>query len=102
VKVKARLVSLECPCQEEGCTLEDLLSIEDYSARDYFQELNDKLLTETIRNNGLTDKEKYILSLCSQGLTTREMGKKIGVSHVRVVKLMAVIREKCGKYIDKV
>jgi len=48
----------------------------------------------------LTKREKGIVSYCADGLTMREIGKILGVSHVRVVKLMRRIRVKCDKHLD--
>lgn len=98
---KAKLVSIESGSGEGNYALEEMLNTQDYNPRDYFQELNDKMLTDTISNNGLTVKEKYILSLCSQGLTTRQIGKDLGVSHVRIVKILGEIRQKCRRYLDE-
>jgi len=98
---KVKLVSIESSFNADTYTLEETLSAEDYGSRDYFEELNDKMLADTIRNNGLTVKEKCILSLCSEGLTTRQIGKSLGVSHVRIVKIFAGIRQKCWRYLDK-
>jgi DNA-directed RNA polymerase specialized sigma subunit len=57
-------------------------------------------LVETIRNNGLTEREKDIFNLALSGLTTREIGNKLGISHVRVIKLQKKIREKCREHLD--
>ena len=101
VRNKAMLLSFESVLREGDSAWEEKLSLEDYNSRNYFQELNDKMLADTIRNNGLTSREKHVLSLCSEGLTTREIGRNISVSHVRVVKIMAEIRRKCQRYLDK-
>jgi len=45
-------------------------------------------------------KEKNLLSLCAEGLTTRQIGAKAGISHVAVVRQMRKIRAKCLKYLD--
>ncbi|MCU0652415.1 MAG: hypothetical protein MUC39_05695, partial [Candidatus Omnitrophica bacterium] len=78
---------------------EDFLPATD--PKEYFDYLNNKALIETIRNNGLTIREKDIFNLALGGLTTREIGKKLGISHVRVVKLQKTMREKCRKHLDK-
>lgn len=98
---KVKVLSLDAgfnPDRENDSACE--LPIEDRSAGDALLRLDDRLLTQTILNNGLTDKEKYLLSLCAQGLTTREAGKMIGVSHVSIIKSLKIIRQKCLKYRD--
>ncbi|MCX5697060.1 MAG: sigma-70 family RNA polymerase sigma factor [Candidatus Omnitrophica bacterium] len=58
------------------------------------------MLIEAIRNNGLTDREKEVFLLRLEGLTTREIGKRLDISHVRVVTLQKSMREKCRKHLD--
>lgn len=58
------------------------------------------MLVEAIRNNGLTSREKEVFLLRLEGLTTREIGKRLGISHVRVVTLQKSMREKCRKHMD--
>jgi len=57
-----------------------------------------KMLIEKINNNGLTKREKEVFNLGLEGLTTREIGGRLGISHVMVVKLKGKIRDKCEKY----
>ena len=98
---KAVKISLEAAAfdEEDGLTTQELL-LAKYNTESHFNYLNEKLLAEAIRNNGLTAKEKLILSFCADCLTTREIGSRLGVSHVSVVKSMAIIRRKCKKYLD--
>lgn len=100
VKGKNKTTSLETIINEEGTTLEETLSLRDSRPKDYLDSLDSKLLAETISNNGLSEREKDALSLYSQGLTVREIGKRMGISHVMVLKLTARIREKCKRYLD--
>ncbi|MBI4706666.1 MAG: sigma-70 family RNA polymerase sigma factor [Candidatus Omnitrophica bacterium] len=100
IKDKSRLVSIEAIVNQEGNNFEESLLLRDTSADNFLDTLNSKLLAETIHNNGFTTREKQLLRLFSEGLTTREIGKCCGVSHVRVVKMMASIRGKCKKYLD--
>ena len=74
--------------------------MQDERSQYYFEHLNDKLLADAIHNNGFTKREKTLLIFCAEGLTTRDIGKRLGVSHVMVVKLMSRIRAKCKKYLD--
>ena len=100
-KLKPGVISLEeLVDRENSLELEDILSFQGEGKDDHLNRLDNKLLTEAIKNNGLTDREKNILFSYAQGLTTREIGKRVGVSHVTVVKQLAVIREKCKKYFD--
>lgn len=43
----------------------------------------------------LLPREEEILSCYLGGFTTREIGKRMGISHVRVVKIGKAIRDKC-------
>lgn len=99
VQDKACLVSMHTIVnEEEGLELEGILSLED--PKTYFDDINSKVLIEEILNDGLTKREKEVFSLCLKGLTTREIGNRLGISHVRVVKLRGKIKEKCRKYVE--
>lgn len=100
-KLRTPLVSLEVAAgNEEGLNLKDTLWLQDERSKYYFDYLNDKLLAEAIHNNGFNKREKAALTFYAEGLTTRDIGKRLGVSHVMVVKLIARIRSKCRKYLD--
>lgn len=62
---------------------------------DFRAALHAKMLYETLINNGFTSREKDVLRLWRDNLDTRSIGARLGISHVRVVKLMGSIREKC-------
>ena len=97
---RVSLVSLESclNSEEESFDLGEVLAFsEDNSCR---SSLHYKMLAETILDNGLSKREKEVFALSLKGLTTREIGQKLGVSHVRVVKLIGNIREKSRKYLD--
>ena len=87
--------------EDNGLAREEVLLVEPRNGVSHYDFYNNGLLADTIRNNGLTTREKLILSFCSDGLTMREIGKRIGVSHVSVVKSLKIIRGKCQKYLDK-
>ena len=84
---------------EDATRLEEAIA-DTFDKFDYLDCLSDKLLAEVIQNNGLSLREKEILSFYARGLTTREIGRELGISHVRVVKMTKCIREKCRKYTD--
>ncbi len=98
---KANLISWDSfyPAQSDS-EPDRMALLAEHEAVDYREKLDSSLLAETICNNGLTEKEKEILSYYARGLTVREIGLRLGGSHVWVVKLTKCIREKCRKYLD--
>jgi RNA polymerase sigma factor (sigma-70 family) len=102
VNERSSVISIDTVLREdEGITVEDILG-EAWSCPDCRQELHNKLLAENIRNNGFNPKERRLLDYFSQGLTTRDIGKRMGISHVSVVKLMQKVRVKAKKHLDKI
>jgi len=88
---KATIVSLEEPINEEGNTLEDILQ----GRGEALDNCIDRELTlEDIRNNGLSKREEDVLSLLMESYTVREIGVRLGISHVMVVKLKKRIIKK--------
>lgn len=85
---------------EDGTTLEERLPLSSYGGDNIRESLNSKLLVETIQNNGFDRREKKILMLFKDGLTTRDIGKKVGLSHVSIVKALKRIRKKAKRYLD--
>ncbi len=94
--------SLDISINEEKNNFVECMLLKDEKSNDYFEHLNRRLFVEVIRNNGLTDREKGLLLFFAEGLTVREIGKRVGVSHVRVLKMRDEIRRKCRKYLDKI
>lgn len=97
---KARLVSADAPRTQENeeSPFEQLMVLE--SPIDTRELAHCDMLIEAIRNNGLTAREKEVFLFALEGLTTREIGARMGISHVRVVRLSACMREKCKKHMD--
>ena len=97
---KANLVSLENSTNAEGevFDLDNILSLE--GSESHFEVIHCRMLIEQINNNGLTKREKEVFCLALEGLTTREIGSRLGISHVRVVKLKGKIRGKSKKYVE--
>ncbi len=100
VKDKFTSFSLDISVDQEKDGFSDCLFLKDEKSDSYFERLNQELLIEVIRNNGLTSREKELLPLFAEGLTVREIGKRVGVSHVRVLKMRDEIRGKCRKHLD--
>jgi RNA polymerase sigma factor (sigma-70 family) len=76
------------------------VSLAGQSREEFLERLDTRLLADIICNNGLTVREKSLLPLFAEGLTTRQIGERMGISHVSVVKMKKVIGEKCRKYLD--
>jgi RNA polymerase sigma factor (sigma-70 family) len=102
-KIRKNTVSLNVLVNTDSdLIMEELLGLGEDISAEYLRQLDNRLVAETIQNNGLTSKEKRILCFYAQGLTTRQVGERLGVSHVRIVKITALIRGKCKKYLDPV
>jgi len=80
----ATLVSLDSMVDDETARLEEILEAEDVAAFDY---VDGKMQVEALLESGLTPRERDVLGLSLEGMTTREIGQKLGISHVAVVKL---------------
>jgi RNA polymerase sigma factor (sigma-70 family) len=89
---KTKLTSLNALIDSQDTTLEETLASKEGKERD---DLDAALLEDSIALKGLSKREKIILRLSMDGLTTREIGEKLGISHVMVVKIKAHIKEKC-------
>lgn len=97
---KARLISIDALRNDEDNDLEETLSLGEPAQR--FEHLDSEILAQRIQSFPLTQREKDVLSLCMEGLTVREIGKRLGVSHVRVVKLKNKIQHKCEKFKEEI
>lgn len=91
---KAKLVSLYKLIDEDDGTLEDVLAAK---GKTFIGDLEEGLISEDAMLNNLTERERETLSLSMDGLTIREIGIRLGISHVMVVKLKNRIKEKCAK-----
>jgi len=87
----AALCALNQAADKEGPQLEDIL---DARSLDSYDEVEGNLQIEAMAGIGITQREKAVLRFCLEGMTTREIGKRLGISHVSVVKIRNSIREK--------
>lgn len=102
INERSNIVSIDSALNlNDESTIEDILG-KYWACDDCRDELHNKLLAESIKNNGFNPKEKRLLAYCGQGMTTRDIGKKLGISHVSVVKLMQKVRVKARKHLDKI
>jgi RNA polymerase sigma factor (sigma-70 family) len=89
---RAKLMSLSAAIDDDGSTVEDMLAYKDNSIEDT---ADSAILNDAIKVSALSEKEERVLSLSLEGMTVREIGQKIGVSHVMVIKIKSRIKEKC-------
>lgn len=92
-KIDFSSISLNTVINEDEGTLEDVLasSYADTGNNSF----NNVLLLEAIYAK-LSEKEKKIIGLYLDDLSVREIGKRLGISHVMVIKIKNKIRNKCN------
>lgn len=91
----AVLLSLTDPIGEDGRTIEESLPSDEANLFEY---LDGKLQLEMAEEKYLTGREKEVLSLLMEGMSMREVGSKLGISHVMVLKIRNRIKGKYGKF----
>lgn len=102
VNERSNIVSIDAALNvDENTTVGDVLG-ESWASEDCREDLHNKFLAQSILNNGFNPREKRLLTYFSWGLTTRDIGKRMGVSHVSIVKMLQKIRVKSQKYLDKI
>ncbi len=101
VNEKPNVISLDMAVgDEEDTSLVEVLYSKLGVQEDCRKFLHTKFLVEAIQNNGFSPREKRILMFLKDGLTTRDIGNRIGLSHVSVVKAVKKIREKAKRHLD--
>ncbi len=91
-------ISLSSINEEDGAPLAEILLPKDTSSFDYIE---GQMYIEAIEACGMTEREKDVLESCMEGMTTREIGKKMGISHVSVVKIRNKIKMKYQKAVGE-
>jgi len=100
IQNKTSLMSLNMPMDEDLTKLQDVLSLETEASNNEGPD-KDALMQEVFEKE-LNRKEKEIFFFYLQGWTTREIGERLGISHVSVVQMEKKIREKCKELKDLV
>lgn len=101
INERPNVVSLESLMDDhQGANLEDFVFSRYITQPDLREQTDIKLTAGAIQNNGFSPREKKIISFLSEGLTTREIGGRVGLSHVGVVKAVKKIRKKSLKHLD--
>ena len=95
IQGKTSLMSMNMPMGEGGTEFQDVLSSQEEPPAEEGPDID--TLMERVFKNKLSRKEKEIVFFYLQGWTTREIGERLGISHVSIVKLEGKIREKCKK-----
>jgi RNA polymerase sigma factor (sigma-70 family) len=90
---RVKLTSINLPIDEDGSTVEDTLTCPDNSTE---EAADNAILAESLGRIGLSGREEKVLSLSMSGMTVREIGKEMGISHVMVVKIKNKIKIKCS------
>lgn len=95
VQEKAIVLSLSTGTGEDGVRIEEFLAADGTTAFDY---LESRMEVEAREEKYLTDREKTILSLLFEGMSMREIGAKLGISHVMVLKIRNKIKDKYVRF----
>ncbi|MCM8761121.1 MAG: sigma-70 family RNA polymerase sigma factor [Candidatus Omnitrophica bacterium] len=88
---KAHLVSLNTPTEDQAATLEETLAAE---SGNKYNDINADIIKDDILFSRLNKRESEVLRLSMDGFTVRQIGERLGVSHVMVIKIKAGIRKK--------
>jgi len=89
---KAWFLSIDKPMDDKGSTLRDILP---QDTEPLYKLIDRDIILEHIHNNGFSSRAKKAFSLLLKGYTVREVGQKIGISHVMVVKYKKQIIDGC-------
>ncbi|MEW6008174.1 MAG: sigma-70 family RNA polymerase sigma factor [Candidatus Omnitrophota bacterium] len=95
---KVKVSSLDEVVNENGDTLKDLLADTSEPLEEYLER---KISIDDIKNNGFSKREKQVFSLLLSGLTVRQAGERLGISHVMVLKYKHRLISKWQKKEDK-
>lgn len=89
------ILSFNNPVGEDGKSLEEFLTTEN---SDFFENLEGNMEIEITENNYLNEREKKILHFLLEGMSMREIGAKLGISHVMVMKIKNKIKNRYSEF----
>ncbi|HNT42970.1 MAG TPA: sigma-70 family RNA polymerase sigma factor [Syntrophorhabdaceae bacterium] len=90
VRENAVFVSLSEPAGEDGISWEEMIASDESSS---FARLEDKLKFQSITDACSSDRDRQVLTLLMEDLSVREVGTRLGISHVMVLKIRNRIRD---------
>ncbi|MEI6862893.1 MAG: sigma-70 family RNA polymerase sigma factor [Candidatus Omnitrophota bacterium] len=90
---KAKLISLQKLTEDGDSTLESFIGYEDRRIEDNLENVS---ISESEAVKRMNCRERAVLKLSMNGMTVREIGKKLGISHVMVVKIRKNMRKYFG------
>ncbi|MBI4777746.1 sigma-70 family RNA polymerase sigma factor [Candidatus Desantisbacteria bacterium] len=91
---QVNVLSLDEPLDEKGTTLENIIPDKTTS---FDVRVDDALFIQQMKNKELTRREQEVTELLAQGYTVRDIGKRLNISHVRVLKIKENIGSKFTK-----
>ena len=93
------ILSFNTPMGEDGMRLEESMAADDGVS---FDHLESRLEIETAEKKYFTEREKNVLMLFLEGMSMREIGGKLGISHVMVLKIRNRIKDKYTQFHNEV
>jgi len=95
---KAKLVSLQKLTEEGDGAIESFIGYEDRSISDNAENVS---INESEGVKKMSARERKVLKLSMDGCTAREIGAKLGISHVMVLKIKKAIRARLAQTTDR-
>lgn len=98
VQDNVTLVSFNTSSGEDGVKLEESMPVDDGI---WYDQLESRLQLEVAERKYFTAREKEVLMFFLQGMSMREIGGRLGISHVMVLKIRNRIKEKYTQFTNE-
>ena len=95
VQDNVTILSLNAPMGEDGGRLEDSMASDDNLT---FEQLESRMQMEVAEKMYFTERETRVLMHFMEGMSMREIGAKLGISHVMVLKIRNRIKDKYTRF----